>query len=149
MKACALAKFRSNANALSHSAMPWAARFVELRRRPINICAGACSGASDRALVNLVSAAAIRASLSSVMKWRRLSKVNCDANRLARRHFRDRAPRLGRKSSALATCVPVLSPCIMQATALEIQVHRVGMQRTFRASRFCRDELGIQRVSEP
>ena len=34
MKACAVAKLRSNANARSHSAMPWAARFVNIWTTP-------------------------------------------------------------------------------------------------------------------
>ena len=34
-------------------------------------------------------------------------------------------------------------PLFIAMPALEIQVHRIGMQRTFRSSRLSLDELGI------
>ena len=42
-----------------------------------------------------------------------------------------------------------VSPFVQQADALKIQVHRIGMQRTFRSPRLSLDELGIQRIGEP
>ena len=34
-------------------------------------------------------------------------------------------------------------------SALKIQIHRIGVQRTFGSSRLSLDELGIQRIGEP
>ena len=84
MKACASAKFRSSANACSHSAMPWAARFVNIWTTPRSQWARACCGARDRALVKAVSAAARRAARSSV---KRLAPVATSTLRHADQRF--------------------------------------------------------------
>jgi hypothetical protein len=59
------AKFRSRANARSHSAMPWAARLVKIWVIPMFKCATALSGASDRAFAAAASAEASRAARSA------------------------------------------------------------------------------------
>ena len=56
----AKARFRSSANACSHSAMPSAARLVNMSTNPNNIWPRAWSGTEDKALVNFASAAAKR-----------------------------------------------------------------------------------------
>src|SRR5271168_4253793 len=58
IKAWALARFRSSANACSHSAMPAAARLVSMSTSPRNVWPGAWSGTDDKALVNFASASA-------------------------------------------------------------------------------------------
>src|SRR5712672_2156022 len=62
-----MAKFRSRANARSHSAMAWRPRFEKIRRRPRNKWANAWPGASERALVKAALAVARRAARSSVV----------------------------------------------------------------------------------
>ncbi len=65
---CASARLRSSANACSHSAMPWAARFVRIWTTPNSKWARACCGARDRALIKAASAAARCAARSSVIE---------------------------------------------------------------------------------
>ena len=65
--AWAMARFRSSSNACSHSAMPSAARLVNISTSPKNKWPGAWSGTEDKALVNFASAAA-KAAVGSATK---------------------------------------------------------------------------------
>src|SRR5271157_5688095 len=63
----AWARFRSSANACSHSAMPSAARLVKMSTNPNDTWPRAWSGTDDKALVTFASAAA-KAATESVTK---------------------------------------------------------------------------------
>src|SRR6267142_6201131 len=66
----------------------------------------------------------------------------------APRHFGDRAPRHARKT--LCICQVFWGhPLVQICPALEIQVHRTRMRRTFRSSSLGRHKLGIEKVGEP
>ena len=99
-------------------------------------------------MVKAASAAAKRASRSSVTKSGRNCRINrCRADQrldivgIERQGPFEKAARLRHVFRG--------RPLVQASHALEIQVHRIGMQRTFRSPRLSLDELGIQRVGEP
>ena len=99
-------------------------------------------------MVKAASAAARRAARSSVKKHGANCHINTrhadqrlDISGIERQGTFEKAARLRHVFGG--------QPLVEPSHALEIQVHRIGMQRTFRPPRLSLNELGIQRVGEP
>ena len=143
-----VARFRSSANACSHSAIPCGARLVNISTSPKYIWPTAWSGTDDRALVNFASAAAKAATGSVTDKF-------APATASVNRRSNERIDIVGiggeraiEKAARLRTMVwghTLIEP----SQTLKIQVHRVGVRRLFRASRLGGDELGVQSARQP
>jgi hypothetical protein len=132
----------------SHSAMPSAARLVNMSTYPNNPRPRAWSGTDDNALVNFASAAAKPAMGSLALP------TSARANPMrARRHCRDRRRARDQKGCAIAPhCRGSHAYCTKPNPESRGRASRdsgpVGIRGLFRASRLGRGELGVERVRQ-
>ena len=127
--------------------MPSAARLVNMWTSPNHKWPRAWSGTNDKALVNFASAAA-KAAVGSVTTGicaldavrRRRSDQRFDIVGIGGERAIEKATRLRHN---------VRGQTLVEASqTLKIEVHRVGVRRLFRSSRFGGDELGVQRAGQ-
>ena len=112
MQACASAKFRSSANACSHSAMPWAARLVKIWTFPRSqVGHGVLRGQGQSLDQGRLGRRETRGPVIGHKPCQQLPHQQLPI-RPALRHFRDRAPRRVQKSCALAQDARGSSPCL-------------------------------------
>jgi hypothetical protein len=125
MAAWALARFRSNASACSHSAMPSEARLVNMLTSPSHIWPPAWSGTEDKALVSFASAAAKDATGSGTkeftpsMACARRSNERVDIVGIGGERAIEKAARARHSVGGRHTLVE-------PSQSLKIEVHRVG-----------------------
>src|ERR1700722_1415914 len=135
----ALARFRSSANACSHSAIPSAARLVNMSTSPI----------WDRRQGCVQLRFGCRKGRNTIG---RKEKCAFDYVRACRSNERGNIVGIGgesevEKSASLRNVVGGYTP-IEPSQTLKIEVHRVGGWSPFRASSFGGVELGVQRVRQ-
>ena len=134
-------------NACSHSAMPCAARLVNISTSPKYMCARAWSGTDARALVNFASAAA-RADAGLVTKRSAPSTTSVRADSVSASTLpgsaNERAIEIATRSREVVRGLTLVEP----SQTLKIEVHRVGVRSLFRAASLGGGELRVERIRQ-